>query len=483
MPDPRSPLRPGRPFAPTRPASAEPEVDVTPTAGSYWSGHFPQPEHDALSYWGGHFPEGIPDAGFGPAGAGTFQLSLESGTQVTYQWQTSVIKSRSGLERRTARLDRPRQVYQGPAILLGDDSRIARARLARYAALGVTFVIGLPYEDLSIAAEPTTAEFELPASAGPGLGTVTHWTIYVHSTALCDWALVGQRVVLQNPGTSEAATASIVSFTSTSITIDSDPGEAGGVGSRIMPGMASYLDPQQGFARYPVSAERWQVNARAALFGFADTEDDVPEVGVGATVATFAGRPVWDCGIDVEGTAPDSLQSMHTVEDPGGVPFAVGAAKVPDWGRALSYTRALRADWQWLKRFLDTVKGKFKSFWLPTWRADLVAVSTGTGTLTITAGEGAGDVFVWWPEHRTHIQIRQANGTITWARISAAVDNGDETVTLDIVDENDAAITLSGSAVSLVSWFELCRLESDDVVVAFDGNKFSMQAQARVVQQ
>jgi hypothetical protein len=479
MLDPRSPLRPGRPFAPTRQATPPEEVDQTAAAGSYWGGHFPQPELGELSYWGGHFPEGFADTGSGPAGAGTFQLAIESGAQVTYRWQTDVFKSRSGLERRAAVLDKPRQTYQGPALLLGDDSRLARSRLAQFAALGSTFLLGLPYEDLSINAEPTDSSFISP---NPPFVPVPRWTIYVNSTTLSDWAHEGQRVVLQNPGTSEAVDAVIISTTATTIVIDTDPGDAGGEGSRIMPAMAIYLEPQQGFSRYPVAAETWQVNARAAVFGFADVDDEASEVGVGATVATFADRPVWNAGIDVEGTAPDSLQSMHDVEDMGGLPFAVGAANVPDWGRSLSYTRALRPQWQWLKRFLDTVKGRFKSFWLPTFAEDLLPLSASVGTLTIESGSDAGDFFTWWPTHRTCLQIRQADGTITYAQIDSAIDNGDETITIDIVDGDDVAITLSGSAVVLVSWLDLCRLESDEVTVAFDSGKFSMQAQARVVQ-
>jgi len=40
---------------------------------------------------------------------------------------------------------------------------------------------------------------------------------------------------------------------------------------------------------------------------------------------------------------------------------------------------------------------------------------------------------------------------------------------LTIVDGADAAVTLSASAISMVSWLECCRLESDDVSITFQG--------------
>ncbi len=543
-----------------------------PLLPSYWGGAFPQPELGQASYWGGVFPEGLaPD---GPATVASFEIALEQGSQVTWQWQTDIIKTRRGTERRASLLDLPRETYRGPMLLLEEDTRIARTRLAQFAALGQPFLVGLTYESVAVLGAAT-------ASTGT-------WTIPTTPTAMLDWAVVGQRIIADNRALGVSVAANIVSVTSDSITIDANPGTAGATGGRIMPGVATLLDPQQGFDRYPVKAQRWNVSGRAATFGFADTSTTaelalsgttttglvlrakasgvdgnainvviqdgasdaassvfvlyaagfygvtftvqmgtstladfaalvtesallelvgdydetitmigdamaqtplagggavLSEIGRGATVTTFRTMPIWTAGITVEDTVADSIQSMHDVEDLGGVPFAVGAADTPDWGRALSMRRGIydRAGWQYLRRFCNTIRGRWKSFWLPTFAADLVAVSVGAGTLTVEAGLGGGDVFSWWPSQRDSLWLRPASGAPVFARISNVVDNGDGTATLSLVDEDDVPVTLA-AVPRLVSWLERCRLESDDVTVAFDKHGWSTTMQARVVQ-
>ncbi len=655
------------------------------TGGGFWGPHFPSP--GALSYWGGHFPEDLAAPGtipgrslFGPTGP-LIALSLETGAVVTYSWQTDLFKSYSGLECRAGLLDDPRQTYKGSAHLLADATLVQRSRLARSAAAGSGFLLALPFEELSIAG---------PASGG---------TVPVHAAALalCDWAHPGQRCVVMDvvDGVTVAVEGVVQSSTSTTIVMSPAPGANARIGARIMPLMAVYLDPQQGFARYPTAIETWSINARAAEFGFAGTlpvaafvqlgeplthsgmlegvqlfargagvdgndisvkvtddaltsagefvEDEIAmtihikysggdttiaelvallstsaligirgtydptdilptgddefdweflaggvnsapaTMGTGATVTEYADRPVWNRGIDLNGTAPDSLQSMSEIVDLGGVPFAAGEASVPDWGRSVMLESSSIAEWQWCKAFLDAIEGRHRAFWLPTWRADLAATGTaasgaavpatlplswvtdacagltvsalvgGTAmngytvqfiaaaalfivetasavTVTYIAGVSTpvdiqglfvgltytellgtpdtpanqldfdldefgpqaltggidsvpgrliidatvGDFFAWYPDH-DQLQVRATTGAVEYVGITGAVDNG-ATITLDL----DAAVT--APVIEMVSWLELCRLESDDVDVTFVGAGFAMSTIARVVQ-
>ncbi len=223
--------------------------------------------------------------------------------------------------------------------------------------------------------------------------------------------------------------------------------------------------------------------AATTLSGGADPQPVT--IGIGATLTTFAGRAIWDRGVKVDGAANDSMQSMSETLDFGGLPFSTGMTSVPDWGRDVKIEgRRASVEFQWFKLFLSTVQGAWKSWWLPTYRADLVWISSAAGTVTV---DSAGEPSVWWPNHQTHVMILQASGAITYARVTACVDNGDDTSTLTIVDEADVAITLSGSAVTIVSWLELVRLEDSggvvQVPVEFKGTTFSAQMTARVVKQ
>ncbi len=533
--------------------------------------------HFAQNHWP-NADDGVPPTG--PGGAGVFELALEDTATVTYAWSTAVEKHYDGGERRASLVDDPAVRYEGSALLLGPDAqargaqvRAARTRLARFAALGSSFLLGLPFEALSIRIDSTA----LTVAVFSGL------------LAQADWAVPGVRVIVSHEayGSTQAVIQTVTSDTIVVATDDgADLGNVGKLGAVIMPAAAIFLDAQQVFDRYEPSEpiERWQIRARNADAGFmeagaaaelaldsvftgltiyarspgtdgnaitvsyfgggsdpagtlvettnhveyqyqtgvttiadfiaafqsstivridgsvADDTDTISgeildteplaggtdpsaiEVGLGATVATYRSSPVWDRKLVVNGTIGDSINSMVTPQDMGGLPFTAQTAKVPDWGRAITMDTMLGDEWQWAKRILWTLKGRFLSFWLPTWRADLRPVSVGTGTLTVTDGDAAGDVRTWYPLHRRDLQCRAADGTVTYVRIASATNNGDGTTTLALVDEGDVAVSL-GAVPQTVSWLELCHLESDEVPVTFQGRQFKFSIQARVVQE
>lgn len=198
-------------------------------------------------------------------------------------------------------------------------------------------------------------------------------------------------------------------------------------------------------------------------------------IGIGATVNSYRDKPVWERGLDVNGSVTDLIQSMAEPQDLGGLPFVAPSASEPDWGRAIEASGALGAQggFQYLKKFLWTVKGSWKSFWIATGRKDLTPSAVGTGTLTVVEA----DIGAWFPDQREHLEILKSDGTIVRAKIASRAGN-----VLSIVDESDAAISL-GTVPQLVSWLELCRLNSDVVTVRFAAKGFETSLQARGVQQ
>lgn len=493
--------------------------------------------------------------GQGPSGSATFALDLEDGYTLTWRWPTNVIKSRSGKEQRISRNDAPKESYAGSALLFDDQPAATRATLARFMALGDAFLLGLPHESATLT----------QAASGT--------TVYVTSTSLLDWKNPGQRVIVESPDRSEHVDGVIQSTTSTSITLDVAPGLVGGIGGRIMPSRPVYLEPEQQFDRYPVNAERWNLQARAATFDFAMTlaslalgpltshvgldsatvtaknpgaaptfamiDDSIAgeflvetpsavevhytngggapgqttvadlqallltssvvqptgiwgsglltagdafaataltggdtsgPIGTGATVETYASHPVWDRPLSIDDTNADSIQAMTEILDFGGVPYAVGSADYADWGRTVAIYDETQEEWQWLKLFLATVKGRQKAFWLSTWREDLTYVSHVTSTLTVE-----GDVTAWYPLQRQHLHVQEADGSHVWCAITAVTDNGDGT--FDVT--TDAAPFVEPV---MVSWLELARFGSEEFSVEFKGAGFEMRTTATVVQ-
>jgi hypothetical protein len=491
--------------------------------------------------------------GIGPEGAGAFVLDLEEGFTVNMRWPTDIIKSRSGKEQRVSRNDQAKESYDGSAVITVAQAVEIRTSLAAGMARGDVFLLGLPHEALPIVAAESGA------------------TVFVPSTALCDWLNQGQRVRCQHP-VGGSVDGVVQSSTATSITLDVAVGAAGAMGGEIMPLVATYLEPEQSFPRYATEIERFDIRARAAAFGFApelpyleigpltasagldaarvtartpisepiafalvpgswgaaggfleseslvffgfesgvttigalvtalagstlvdlsgatdlaatlqagdmvgeyiEVTGDSGPVGTGATLETYDSRPVWDYPIGIQTTNTDSIHAMTEIIDNDGVPYAVGFADVPDWGRAVVMRSEHREDWQWIKLFLATVKGRQKAFWLPTYRDDLPFVSKAANTITVE-----GDVAAWYPSQRQHVQVEEDSGTITRAEITEAVNNGDGTYTLTI------GTTLATSSVRRVSWLERCRFESDEFTFAFNAQGFSFGAIARVVQQ
>lgn len=545
---------------------------------TYWGNHFPDAA-GATKYWSTHFPDGTPAAalwpGVGPAGAATFVLQLASGAKFTMSWVTDIVKTYSGKEYRSSLLDLPKIKVNGAAYLTGGTTRQQRARLARYAAIGSVFSLALPNEEMTLVADASST------------------TVFVNNTTTCDWMVVGQRVSVVDGSTTGGGSvdAVIQSFTSNTVVLDVAPGSFGRRGCRLMPRIPIYLDPQQGFVRYPTNdaTEQWQLvgtaatfgfqsdarMAKAALsassgalaatviyyintgpagntysiafvadgagagnvtivgtaytyhyqsgvttmlavlfnlasvFGFTGTFDPTAvlvagdaigpitlsggadkvwgNMGVGATVNTYNSHPVWDRGIATNGSASDSLQSLSELVDLNGVPIAIGTADAADWGRAIAISRITAIEWQWIKAFLATVRGRQRAFWLATWRPDLVWVGVG-GTDPITGGpymviQGPGDIYggidAWWPSQRNRLQVIQTDGTVTYAMINAVVDNGNGTLSLSLTLNT----AMTGAAVSMLSWLDLCRFESDDFEFTFDADEFSLRAQARAVLQ
>lgn len=507
----------------------------------------------AVDWLGEAATTGIP--GTSPGGVATFALALENGYTVTYRWPTNVIKSQSGKEQRIARNDAAKESYDGEVKLFGTQAVAARASLARHAANGEAFLLGLPHEAMSM---------RLASSST---------TVYVDSTAASDWMNPGQRVVTmwidpENPETIEQADGVIQSTTAQTIVLDAAPGDAGTIGAVIMPAVAIYLEPEQAMPRYPTSAEAWNLRAHAATFDFArtlaslalgpltaaaglnaatvtaraegsspsfqmigdsadfgylleetatstifhfypgfttvtelnaalsgstliaptgtwgtgtlDSGDEVPltalaggevagPVGTGATVTEYASHPVWDLKLDNDSQVTDSIHALTTILDYGGVPQSIGTADQADWGRSVAASGNLGEEFQWLKLFLATVRGRQKAFWLSTHRDDLPYVSHAAEYITVEGDVGA------WISQRSHLHVVDS-GVDVYCEITEAIDNGDGTWEL----YTDAA---PFTAPETVSWLELVRFTQDEFSVEFSEHGWSLKTTATAVQQ
>jgi len=217
------------------------------------------------TFWGPHFPD-EPTTGtsgrvipVGPAGAATFAFVIESGGSVKWTWESALFKALSGAERRASSVDLPAASYAGQVHLIDEDPRFVRNQLRRYAAQGAPFFLGLPFEEVLATGE----------SDGP--------FVPVGETSMLDWAVPGTTVLIISEDEAEAHVGVIQLVTVDTIELDGDVPE--GLcfeGARVMPAVAVYLDPEQGFIRYsnPDAVETWNLSAHGANLGYPTS--DVP---------------------------------------------------------------------------------------------------------------------------------------------------------------------------------------------------------------
>lgn len=385
----------------------------------------------------------------GPAGVATLCLLPEDGARVTYTWQTDVIRSYSGREQRRAVLARPRQRYEFELLL--DDARYREilTLLAGSAAAAPTFLLGLPYEAVLVAgASPTTIE--------------------THGLSLADWAAPGQRVIVLAADGATYDEAVVQAVGTETLAVDADVTTVAAPGALVMPGVPVLLEAEQSLDRHPVELGRWRLAARGTRVAYAGGA-----VGVGATVETFDGLPIWSAGNALDVAAQPALTGAALV-DLGGALTSRGVLAVPEWGRALRIERGNdRGGWQWLKAFLHAIRGAQHRFLAPTYRPDLVAVGdASSGTLSVEPGYLAS----WYPSlaHR-RIALRLAGGGTAYRRVLAVAAAG-------AVEELALDAPVSG-AIERVEYLEQVRLEGDDVSVAWTGDGFAAELTARVVQQ
>lgn len=401
----------------------------------------------------------------GPATAGTLLFDYENGGQITYSWDTDIgMRSRNGTERRIARVACPREIYSFEVILGDGDLAFVQSELVKNAAQGQPFAVALIHESIPIAGSTATT------------------VVPVTSTALLDWAYPGQSVAVLARDRLSMATGVIQSVTLTTITLDVAIGAVAQVGARMMPTIPSYLEDTLGVDLYAVNVGDFRLKARAIYFGNASSS----WAPVGATVTSYTDPltsqvyPVWDRGLDMNGTSPRALMMGIELTDFGGALLMTSAQAFSDFGREIDYTAKSDADRQYVKAFHGATRGRQKSFLLPTWKPDLVAVTPAIASSVLVIhgnatgyGDYAGQYFGSLAQ--AHLQVLYTNGSIDYVTVSFALDNHDGTESLQL----DRSIT---GTIKMISFLEVCRLDTDAIVVNYQDGTGSVKLPCRVVQ-
>lgn len=183
---------------------------------------------------------------------------------------------------------------------------------------------------------------------------------------------------------------------------------------------------------------------------------------VTAIVTVAFGFDVLETQTDrVRGIGDQYLRSAYLLDNGTGIRAADATFPAPAIARDMTWVAFTRAEVKALRAFIDARKGRAVPFWMPSWDDDMTLtapVSAGVNVFTVQSMGYAANVFPAGPAHR-YIYLLDGT-TARFGKVTGAVDNGDGTETITLLNNLTADIS---PATTQISFLRLCRLDSDDV--------------------
>jgi len=362
----------------------------------------------------------------------------EKGYVEVLEFVTDIIPHIDGTEQRISPRKNPRQLFEW-AVKVEEGREHALFENILFDWQQRTF--GLPmWHELT----------ELTVTAAAGATT----TLNVDTTDYSDYRVGGLILIYTDQFTFDVGEVS--AFTSTTITLTNPVLAEHLVGSYVMPLRTAVSEKV-------VRGRRWRVGLREYDFKFRVENDNDIDIADTAAFATLNSKVFLDgCNI-VSGILSEQLEQATVIVD-----GLIGKTEqTSNWDRnkrIYRYTffvKSRQALWE-LRQLLHALKGRLKSFYVPTFNKDLVPVLPLTSAQNTLDVENVGyTLYNRQRQPRNIIQILFTDGTYLTRTItaSAEVDADRETLTLDDVWPSTYAI----SDVERISYIEEVRFDSDRI--------------------
>lgn len=231
-------------------------------------------------------------------------------------------------------------------------------------------------------------------------------------------------------------------------------------GSRVFLVVTANLRERQDIVRSPVNLAEMNVKVdvvRHRLLG-----------GATAVLTEYRGLPVLD-RLFVGRQFAEIHERGYSWFDSGG-----HRQRVLGWDTPrMTYPRTLRlptrAELQWSKLLLDTLKGRRGQVWVPTWTSDFTLLGASPGASTFNVSDDPSDeIEAWWAaEQERHVQLRRLDGgDVVRRKVVSITDLGGGTLRLNL--EAPLPADLPSLDQLRCSLLQLCRLDEDAVPYRFD---------------
>ncbi len=355
------------------------------------------------------------------------------------EWQTDVIASFNG-EQRLALRNAPRQSFEMTFLL--DQYQFARARAV--ATNWAHRVYGVPvWSELSYVG---------PLEAGAMfIAADTRWADYRPNDLVV--LIDGDKY----------------------LTVETTTVSPTGVGLKLpLPTSfdSAYMAPVR-FARAPsgIQFERDASDITTAKATFVVTRNVSLAADIG--LPKYRGKDVLNNPLVIVGSMNERVSRAVDEFDNGSGPIVVDIRN--NWvqsRRVLTFDLMDRAERWAARQWLHAVKGKQKSFWLPTWNSDLILAQDAPSGQSLLVVRPIG-----YPEHYTvrDVMVRKTDGTVLYLRIlsGGASPDGSERLVL----ESPLTQELRAADVEIISFLDHVRFDTDQITIThLDANRATINA-------
>lgn len=216
-------------------------------------------------------------------------------------------------------------------------------------------------------------------------------------------------------------------------------------------------------ARDPVE---WALTPNGALTvdikWLAEEVVDLAEIDGNLTL--FNGRPVLTGFNYVDETLAEKITEKYELFDSESGTFQpLERRTVPEYATQKGFETATPADSWDLRKLIYALRGKQRSFYMPTWRSDFVATDTiGSSDLNITVEEADHARFINGIEPFAALMVLLNDGTQLFRNITGIAPGspGEELVSIDV----SLGQTVTVAEIRHISYLLLARLGSDRVI-------------------
>ena len=368
----------------------------------------------------------------------------EAPCKETLAFLTDVIESIDGVEQRLALRTNPRQVFEVTYRLDTDERQRMQAMMMDWQ--GKTFGFPLWHEKVLTTAAVSASNTVYPITGGDDV----------------DFRVGGTAVIITDELTFDVIT--IDAKTDTSITASSGSVNGYAAGSTIMPMRAAIVQRAISGKRHPNNLEDFQVT-------FQVTDNDTGALAGDTTPgfwSLYDSRVLFDdCNVTDGGMQESFFTRVYRVDGHTGI-----VTQDVAWGKNKrssdkGFVARNRAEIIQLRKVMLALRGRQKSFWLPTFIEDVepvASLASGAATMDI---QSLGYVrFIQDRNPKKVMRITFNNGDPDLVRVvqsSATVSTTVERLTLDTT----WPATYATSEIDRIQFYELVRFNSDNVNIIY----------------